>query len=97
MPFDFFLSCVRNGDPATFERSLFEEIMGRGAIDPDFPLQNVDYAEGNGSAIYGGEDDDIDGLMFNHFGPGIFSTGSGNLPSGPGLSFGGRAKTAISP
>ncbi len=71
MSFDVFLMCVRDGEEATFKREVLEEVMGRGAINPDYPLSNVYYADGM-SVIYGGDDEDIDSLMFNHFGGDTF-------------------------
>jgi len=65
--FDIFLQCFRNREPTTFPRGLFEEIFARHAIAPRFPLDEVTYGDG-GAAIYGGDDDDIQGLMFNHCG-----------------------------
>ncbi len=71
MSFDIFLQRFRNGDKATFPRALFEEIFGRRAIAPTYPLTRVDYPDGSGADIYGGGDDDIEGLMFNHGGGGL--------------------------
>ena len=71
MSFDVHLICVRDGKGATFPRELFEEIMGRGAIDPDFPLWAVTYADG-GSQIIGADEENLDGAMFNHFGGDTF-------------------------
>jgi hypothetical protein len=68
MSFDLFVQCFRNGERATFPRSVFDGIFGRHAISPEFPTQNVKYPDGSGGEIYGGENDEIDGLMFTHFG-----------------------------
>jgi len=71
MSFDLFLNCVRDGETATFKRALFEEIIGRGAVNARFPLGTVEYPDGSGGEIYGAdseEDEEIDGLMFTHFG-----------------------------
>jgi hypothetical protein len=67
MAFDIFLACIRNGEPATFKRSVLEEIFGPHAYgDPDF--SNVTFPDGSGSCIYVARDEDIEGMMFNHCG-----------------------------
>ena len=71
MSFDIFLQCFRAGEPANFSRSLFEEIFGRGAINPDPPFTDVTYTDG-GADIYGAEVDDIQHMMFNHCGGDTF-------------------------
>ncbi len=69
MSLDIHLQCFRNGEPATFKRTLVEEIFGRDAVNYRPPLTNVSYADGGGAEIYGADDgDDIQSLMFNHFG-----------------------------
>jgi hypothetical protein len=68
MSFDLFVTPVRNGDTATFRRSVFEEIFTREALEPSSPLNNVRYPDGSSAEIYGCEADDIDGVMFTHFG-----------------------------
>src|SRR5215472_14579742 len=72
MSMDLFLTCVRDGEPSTFTRALFEEVMGRGAIDPKFPLSDVLYADGGCREIDGGEGDTISSLSFGHFGGDTF-------------------------
>jgi hypothetical protein len=72
MSSDIFLQCFRDREPATFERVVFEEIFGRGAVNPQFPLTDVAYPDGSGGEIYGGEDDHIQGMMFNHCGGDAF-------------------------
>jgi hypothetical protein len=65
--FDIFLQCCRNGEPATFKRSVVAEIFGPHAYgDPDF--SNVTFPDGSGSCIYVDPGEDIDGMMFNHCG-----------------------------
>lgn len=71
MSFDIFLQCFQGGEPATFKRSLFEEIFCPNAINPQLPLEDVTYADGGGD-IYGSDDDDIQCLMFNHCGGDTF-------------------------
>lgn len=71
MSFDIHIICMRDGEGSSFTRNLFEEIMGRGAIDPKFPLETVSYADGR-SEIYGAQDDNLGGAMFNHFGGDTF-------------------------
>lgn len=67
MSFDIFLQCVRNGEPATFKRSVVAEIFGPHAYgDSDF--SNVTFPDGSGSCIYVARDEDIDGMGFNHCG-----------------------------
>ena len=68
MSMDLFLTCVRDGEPSAFPRTLFEEIMGRGAIRPEFPLSEVAYADGGCREIDGGEAESISSLTFAHFG-----------------------------
>lgn len=46
MSFSIHLVCAREGEKATFKRALFDEIMGREAINPKFPLYQVDYHDG---------------------------------------------------
>jgi hypothetical protein len=65
--FDIYLLCVRNGEPATFKRSVVTEIFGPHAYgDPDF--SNVTFPDGSGSCIYVARDDDIESMGFNHCG-----------------------------
>jgi len=68
MSMDLFLTCVRDGEPSAFPRRLFEEIMGRGATKPEFPLSEVAYADGGCREIDGGEAESISSLTFAHFG-----------------------------
>lgn len=72
MSMELFLECKRDGETASFKRSLFEEIMGRGAVAPQFPLTGVEYADGGALEIDGGEDDDITSLTFSRFGGDTF-------------------------
>jgi hypothetical protein len=68
MSIDIHLQCFRNGEPATFKRELVEQIFAREASDHRPPLTGVRYADG-GAEIYGADNgDDIQSLMFNHFG-----------------------------
>jgi hypothetical protein len=67
MSMDLFLTCARDGKGSTFKRALLEEIMGRGAIDPKYPLTRVRYADG-ASEIDAGEGEDIETVSFLHFG-----------------------------
>src|SRR5690348_6146281 len=69
MGFAIYLQCYRNGESATFKRAVVEEIFGRDAVDLRLPLTNVTYPDGSGAQIIGAyEEDDINSLMFNHFG-----------------------------
>ncbi|HUO93705.1 MAG TPA: hypothetical protein VMU22_12320, partial [Rhizomicrobium sp.] len=72
MSMDLFLQCARDGEPSMFPRALFEEVMSRGAIDPEFPLSEVLYVDGGCREIDGGERDAISSLSFAHFGGDIF-------------------------
>ncbi|HKX06957.1 MAG TPA: hypothetical protein VJN67_02130 [Stellaceae bacterium] len=69
MSIDILLQCFRDGEPATFKRELVEKIFARDANDYRPPLTGVRYADGGGAEIYGADNgDDIQNLMFNHFG-----------------------------
>lgn len=67
MSFDIFLQCFRNGEPATFKRSVVEEIFGPHAHD-DRELTRVTFPDGSGSDIYMDQGDDVQCMMFNHCG-----------------------------
>ena len=71
MSFDIFLQCYRNGEPATFKRSVFNEIFETetDSRDPDF--EQPRYSDGSGGDIYV-DADDIQTIMFNHCGGDIF-------------------------
>jgi hypothetical protein len=71
MSSDIFLACLRGEGTEKFTRALFEEIFGRHAIDPDLPFTSVTYADG-GAEVYRAEDDETDGVGFNHFGGDTF-------------------------
>jgi len=73
MGLEIHLQCYRNGEPATFKRALVEEILGRDAVNLRLPLANVTYPDGSGAEIIGADcEDDIDSLMFKHFGGATF-------------------------
>lgn len=72
MSMDLFLTCVREGEPSTFPRTLFEEVMANGAIAPTFPLSDVVYADGGCREIDGGAGEAISSLTFAHFGGDTF-------------------------
>jgi hypothetical protein len=74
MSFSLFLICVRNGEPATFKTALFDEVMGRHAIDPEFPLYAVKYSDGGCDEIRNtfADDDEIESVSFSHFDSNIF-------------------------
>ena len=73
MSFDIFVFFFKDGGGATISRAQFEEIFGREAVDPAFPLTDVRYPDGSGGEIYGAEDDLIESLMFNHCGGRTFN------------------------
>ena len=70
MSFDIFLQRFQNGEVATWQRSVVEEIFGSRVIDSGNPhhFMRVEFPDGGGSDIYMSTDDDIDGMMFNHSG-----------------------------
>ena len=68
MSFDLFVQRFQDGGVATFQRSVFEEIFSRDALDAKFPLESVEYADGSHAEIYGNDADHLDSLMFTHFG-----------------------------
>jgi hypothetical protein len=68
MSFDLFVQRFQNGEVATFPREAFEEIFGRDALDPKFPIEGVAYPDGSHAEIYGNDADHLDSLMFTHFG-----------------------------
>jgi hypothetical protein len=74
MSFSLFLVCMRNGEPATFKNALFDEVMGRHAIDPEFPLYAVKYSDGGCDEICNtyADDDGIESVSFSHFDGNIF-------------------------
>jgi len=72
MSFDIFLSCMNNDGAQTFKRQVAQEVLGRGAVNEASALYNVEYPDGSGSSVIGEEDEDIDGLMFNHSGGDTF-------------------------
>ena len=72
MSFDIFLDCVNNNGTQTFKRQVAQEILGRGAVDEASALYQVEYPDGSASSVIGEEDEDIDGLMFNHSGGDTF-------------------------
>jgi len=72
MAFDLFLHCFRDGRTATFKRALAVEILGRDAVDSRDPVGFVRYRDESGSSGYCDDGEDIDGVMFNHFGGEIF-------------------------
>ena len=71
MSFDIFLQRYRNGEAATFKRSVFNEIFETETDrrDPDFV--QPEYPDGSGGDIYVDEND-IQCIMFNHCGGDIF-------------------------
>ena len=71
MSFDIFLQCFRNGEPACFKRTVFEEIFLRDAIDPNELPSGVTYADG-GAEIYVEDKEEIDGVSFDHCGGDTF-------------------------
>lgn len=71
MSFDIFFQCYRNGEPATFKRSVFNEIFGVDTNPRDPGYDVLEYPDGSGGAVYL-SDPDIQHMMFNHCGGDIF-------------------------
>lgn len=72
MSLDIFLHCFRNGEPATFARSLFNDIFGVTEDEEEEPgFLDVRYPDGSAAEIYVDEGD-IQNIMFNHCGGGTF-------------------------
>jgi hypothetical protein len=68
---EIYLQCV--GEGGRFKRTLFEEIMSKGAVNPQFPLVDVAYPDGSGAnEIYADESEDLDGVSFGRFGGSMF-------------------------
>lgn len=74
MSFDIFLGCYRNGEPATFKRSAFNEIFDVKTDERDPGYEVVEYPDGSGGAVYLHErgKDEIEHMMFNHCGGDTF-------------------------
>jgi hypothetical protein len=69
MSFDIFLICFRDGEAATFKRTLFEDIFRRDAVDPRLPLTRVTYRDGGVLEIDGAEEgDETENMAFSRFG-----------------------------
>ena len=61
MSFDIFLQCFRRGEPATFERRVFDEIFLPYCTRPDSYRSdpgemNVEFPDGSGGQIYPGSE-----------------------------------------
>jgi hypothetical protein len=70
MSFDIFLQCFQDGQVATWQRSVVEEVFGGSVTDRDNDrhFMRVEFPDGGGSDIYIDNADDMDGMMFNHSG-----------------------------
>jgi len=69
--FDVFVQCFRNGEIATFKRAILEEIFGPYATQrgPRGEIKRVDYPDRAGGAeVYGGDEEDLNSVMFTHLG-----------------------------
>jgi hypothetical protein len=72
MSLDIFLHCFRNGEPATFARSLFNDVFGVTEDTEEEPgFLDVRYPDGSAAEIYVDEGD-IQNIMFNHCGGATF-------------------------
>ena len=75
MSFDVFLQCCRDGEPAKFPRAIFEEIFGPYIASRSAHFVRVEYPDRACADIYLGDEESIDGMMFNHFGGDAFFDG----------------------
>ena len=66
MSFDIFIQCCRDGERASFNRELVEEIFGRRALDPPPYFRGATYLDGRAEIFGADEADEIDGLMCSH-------------------------------
>jgi len=68
--FDIFLQSFRDGEVATWSRSLVEETFGQRIVLGDVAdnFFRVNFPDGGGSDVYLGSDRDVCGMMFNHSG-----------------------------
>jgi hypothetical protein len=81
---NLYLACMRDDETATFTRALVEERFGRNAINPRFPLEDVNYIDG-GAVLYGADrEDDIDGMSFERWGGDTFCSALYELADRPG-------------
>jgi hypothetical protein len=89
MSFSLYLICMRDGEPAAFKTSLFDEVMGREAIDPKFPLYDVKYNDGGCDEIRNtfADDDEIESVSFSHFDGNIFFDALWELANRAGAFF----------
>ncbi len=68
---EIYLQCA--GDGRTFKRTLFEEIMSKGAVNPKFPLEDITYPDGSGAKeVYANENENLDSVSFGRFWGGMF-------------------------
>ena len=74
MSFEIFLQCYRNGEPATFKRTILEEAFGlRDTSRNRRPwFFKVDYPDGGGADVYPDDGDDQQGIMFSRCGGDTF-------------------------
>jgi hypothetical protein len=72
--FEIFLQCYRNGEPATFKRTILDETFGlRDTSRNRRPwCFKVDYPDGGGADVYADDGDDQQGIMFSRCGGGMF-------------------------
>jgi hypothetical protein len=72
MSFDIFVQCFRNGEMATFKRTVFEEIFGPFIVSREPKFARVQFSDGGGAEIYLDDSDEQSSLMFNHCGGDAF-------------------------
>ena len=69
MSFDIFVQCFRNGEVATFERAILEEIFGPHVVDRRLNFMRAEFPDrGGGADVYSGDEDDLRSVMFTHGG-----------------------------
>ena len=74
MSFDIFVQHFQNGETATFERKIAEDIFGPYAIqrDKNGGIMRIKYPDGGGADVYGDKQEQIDHLGFDRFGGDAF-------------------------
>jgi hypothetical protein len=70
MSADIYLRCFDHGEPKTFLRGVFEEIVARNSVASQFPFTRVCFPDG--IDIYSGDSDALDGLTSSLYGGEFF-------------------------
>jgi hypothetical protein len=67
--FDIFVQRVEDGKAAPFKRAILAEILGPYAsVGKNGEIYGAEFPDGDHPQIFGAEEEDIDGLCFNHGG-----------------------------